>query len=209
MIVRPSVKQILVVGHPRSGTGFMSRLLQAYGLAVGHEQVDEDGISSWMFAATTTEVPFSFDGSSRANYIFQTMIHVVRHPLGVIASTAYTELVNPPVIEYLSRFVVVDRFAEKLEQACQSYLGWNKLIEAQRPDLRVRVEEAPELIAEFLQKRGLYRPPICPPVLPPTDYNSREHPQITAAQLRDIISQGLWAELVDYTEELGYARFEA
>lgn len=41
-------RKFLILGHPRSGTGFMSILLQRYGYRVGHEWMMEDGISSWM-----------------------------------------------------------------------------------------------------------------------------------------------------------------
>lgn len=84
-------RDVLVVGHPKSGTGYMAKLLQAHGLGVGHERMGRNGIASWMFAAVTTSVPHSFDGSARALFEFHYVLHVVRHPLPVIASTAYTE----------------------------------------------------------------------------------------------------------------------
>ncbi|HEY1067270.1 MAG TPA: hypothetical protein VGE52_14210, partial [Pirellulales bacterium] len=140
----------------------------------------------------------------RANFAFRHVIHVVRHPLAVIASTAYTESQAVEGLAYMARFIVVERTAGVFERACRTYLGWNKLIDAQAPALRVQVEAAPEILPGFLRERGLYRPAPSPPDLPATDYNSRRHPPLTAAELRLAVPGSLWLELREYAAALGY-----
>lgn len=192
-------KLLLVVGHPRSGTGFMSRLLQAFGLSIGHERMQEHGISSWMQAGRATAGVWNW---SR----FGDVLHVVREPLSVISSMAFTVLPKPSVIERMGREIAIPREAGPVEQACHTYLGWNKLIDSRQPRMRVRVEEAPAIIRQFLRERRLLLTPDVAVKLPPANYNTRPHRTLSAAELRCNIPEKLWVELIDYSRDLGYAR---
>ncbi|WP_075093753.1 hypothetical protein [Planctomyces sp. SH-PL14] len=182
----------------------MARLLGTLGLDVGHEEMHEHGISSWMFAATTDGVPFSTDGTARAQFDFRHVIHVVRDPLRVISSTVFTELPNRKVFGYMRRFIALGSSGGRIEQACRSYLGWNKLIESQSPDIRVQVEMAPDVLPEFLRKAGVEIVPSAVRELPPTNYNSRPHPSLSGSKIRSAIPQELWEELVEYARMIGY-----
>jgi hypothetical protein len=48
----------LITGVPRSGTGYMAKLMQALGYDVGHEIIRPHGISSWLWAADSPTVPY-------------------------------------------------------------------------------------------------------------------------------------------------------
>ena len=50
---RKEVKKILVVGHPRTGTGYAAKLLQSWGLDVQHEKMGKDGTVRLEFSYRT------------------------------------------------------------------------------------------------------------------------------------------------------------
>ena len=167
---------ILITGHQRSGTGYMAALCQAMGLDVGHERPGKDGISSFQYAVETDRVPFHSvdDNKGRNHYRFDRIIHVVRHPLHVIASTAFTDMNG--AIEWQAKFVPVTAPEQHgIRRAVQTYLGWNELIEEQTAEL-VRVEDAEKAMPKILGKTVLQDPP------PPT-VNGRPHPQLGWARV--------------------------
>ena len=68
--------QVLVTGCGRSGTLYMTNVLQAMGLNVGHETDGPDGTVDWHAAAWPEERTAHYD----------VKLHLVRHPLDVFAS---------------------------------------------------------------------------------------------------------------------------
>lgn len=189
----PEKRRFLILGHPRSGTQYMARLMTCFGYSVGHETVSENGVSCWSWATYHPNPPWS-PGTRRDD--FTEMIHVIREPLGVIASTAYTDTQDcwrddhtysddwkdiahgGCKSEHFRRLYTV-QFPEwsLLDNAAMSYLGWTNLIQAQRPDLTVKVEEAPRVMADYLGEK-IKSPP------PPTNTNTRKHPPIEIDALR-------------------------
>lgn len=201
-----TVRDLLVLGHPRSGTGFISQYLTALGLPVGHERMQDRGVSSWMFAADADAVPYTFDGTVPTQFAFRHIVHVVRSPEKVIASMAFASLPDARTTNYMSRFITINRQGSVIEQAVQTYLGWNKLIMARRPDLRVKVEEAAEILPAVLGDWELLDAATSAEeiVMPPTNYNARQHRELTWQDIRNAIPEALYAELVEFAEELGY-----
>jgi len=49
-------KLILGVGHPRTGTGYTAKLLQSWGLDVGHEKMGEHGTVDWSLAPASKSI---------------------------------------------------------------------------------------------------------------------------------------------------------
>ena len=150
---------LLITGHQRSGTGYMAALCQSMGLDVGHERVRPDGCSSFQFAVDTKTVCFhSADRNrGRAHYRFDRIIHVVRHPLHVIASTAFTDMNG--AIEWQAQFIPVTAPEQHgLRRAVQTWLGWNELIEEQTAE-RVRVEDAEQVLPGLLGEVIIESPP--------------------------------------------------
>ena len=85
--------KVLVMGHPRSGTGYAAKLFQSFGLQVGHERMEENGISSWFFGLKDTNPPYDaapYDASFKPDLT----INIVRKPLPTISSVAYTEFMT-------------------------------------------------------------------------------------------------------------------
>lgn len=192
---------ILITGHQRSGTGYMAALCRSLGFAVGHEVVLADGVSSFQYAVGTDTVPFHScqQNKGRNCWTFDVMIHVVRHPLGVIASTAFTDMNG--AVEWQSRFIDVDLQASRVRQAVQTYIGWNKMIEPQA-DVRIPVERAAEELPFALRMYEGTGDKVRGPV-PPTNTNGRKHPPITWAELQRE-APDLTPELMDMADRYGY-----
>lgn len=82
-----SLPDFVIASTGRSGSGYVSRVLQAYGINVGHEdyfcfpwrtpQQGLDGDSSWL----SVDKLETFDG---------VVFHQVRHPLKVLSSLTYS-----------------------------------------------------------------------------------------------------------------------
>lgn len=190
---------ILITGHQRSGTGYMAALCRAMGLDVGHERPGKDGISSFQYAVQTARVIFhSIDGNKGRNcYDFTQIIHVVRHPLHVIASTAFTDMNG--AIEWQAQFVPVTAPEQHgLRQAVQTYLGWNELIE-QQTDIRVRVEDAEHELPKILGKQVIQDPP-------PPNVNARDHALIGWARVATACVGDEFPRLCNMAERYGYER---
>ena len=97
-------RKFLVLGHPRSGTGFMANLLSKYGYEIGHEEMGKDGISSWMFTVDDYQV-YVDNSLNRENFNFDYIIMNLRHPIDIISSTYYTENTSKKSLEYRKKHI--------------------------------------------------------------------------------------------------------
>lgn len=195
---------ILITGHQRSGTGYMAGLCRSLGFAVGHERVLADGVSSFQFAVNTKRVPFHSieQNKGRKHYEFSLVIHVVRHPLKVIASTAFTDMNG--AIEWQANFCQVDLHASRIRQAVQTYIGWNT-IAGRKARVRIPVERADEelpIALRMYEGTGEHeREPV-----PPRNYNGREHPPVTWSDIRHHVTPREFEELWIMADRYGYDR---
>jgi hypothetical protein len=169
------MKKFLVVGHPRSGTGYMAMLLQAYGFDVGHERLLADGISSWMCAVDTKYVPY---GDAKNGAEFEHVLHVVRHPVKTVASMAGGILLQtrPPALKYMSSYIDTQG-GNEIETAVRTYVEWNTMIDSLKPSARFKVEHAHLELPKFLTRVGL-ECALDRTKAPARDYNSRLHRQL-------------------------------
>jgi len=207
-------KDFLILGHPRSGTRYMSELFTNLGFPVGHEVYKDRGIASWLFAVesnnypqfyfTETGEPSNCEHDSRGDFNYQNIIHVVRDPLKVIASTLYTEDVVEPSLEFRKRYLTL--YGNAHTQATLSYLGWNKLIEAQNPTLTIKIEDAKDDVVEFLMDKNYLQKDIDRSriVFPNKKCNSRKHKKVTIKELERKLTKNLMAELRLSAERYGY-----
>lgn len=189
-------RRILVTGHPRSGTTYMAKLLQAHGLKVGHEHMRSDGISSWMMAIDTPEkAPFG-DGSRLRDYEFDTIIHVVRDPLKVLASSIQTE--SKASLEYRKAFASVPEDYNVYEEAVHILLAWDEAIRKLSPTHTVRVEDADTSLPQLLDIKA-------DGPLPRANVNSREHSELTWHELKQHLRHDLAERMESYSRQYGYA----
>lgn len=137
----------LILGHPRSGTGYMAKLFQLNGLDVGHEIMGKNGQSNWQYAIPNDKC-FPWTKGVKSDYNWDIIIHVVRDPFTAISSIAFTET---PYSNEKSWKQISDQFRNKylnlpntnrFDRAVVSYIGWNNLIKIQNPDYLINLETA-------------------------------------------------------------------
>lgn len=200
-------KEILVVGHPRSGTRYVSKVFRTHGIDVQHERMGRHGISSWMFAVDSDHVPYTFDNTFPRQFSFRRVIHIVRDPVKVIASTAYTEMCKARTVNFMSQYILLNSDVF-IEPAVQAFLGWNKLIAAQAPDYLIKVEDAEQKIPAMIRQWdiGVLPEMIAETSVPSKDDHKREHRALTMDAIERSVPAYLFRELVEYSEYLGYSR---
>lgn len=134
-------KKLLVTGCGRSGTLYITSYLQKLGLDVRHEEpvppngvMGQDGMVSWFMAVDDANPPM---GPSSNHYEFEFVLHLVRHPLKVIASVAQfifkLDLKSYKYIKKHCGFTHWPEFSQSIEKekliecAAEYWLCWNKL----------------------------------------------------------------------------------
>ena len=129
---------ILITGHPRSGTKYMADLYQRNGYEIGHEALGKDGTSNWQQAAFADFYEWGEKVPTRGNIEWSEIIYVMRKPIDLINSVAFTE---QPSQEFRRRFYAPSDniFAD----AIRSVNEWDKLIEDMNPTKRIKLEFAP------------------------------------------------------------------
>ena len=166
-----------IIGHPRTGSGYMSKLMKCFDYEIGHEKMKRDGISCWLNVHCVPEehpmdifqpwgIPRRPD--SRKGII----IHHIRNPVKAMASIILEN--REPSSYQFRRQVILHHFYidldnyNEIDKAALSYIYWNRLAEAQGPQVRIQVEKGPEQLALFFGKD-------VPSVSPPNDTNTSKN----------------------------------
>ena len=166
-IRKAKVKRVLGVGHPRTGSGYLSRVLSAFGLDVGHEKMGRDGIVSWMFSVYDLENPWALNRYAVSRYyshFSHTILHV-RDPFRA-ASSIIRENINAPGSfdfrnKHISRELDADlrQYSTDLEIAMRSIILWDRVIhKINNVDFVYKIEDAPSALFEFLEQIGIHPP---------------------------------------------------
>lgn len=144
---------IMGIGHPRTGTGFTSHILQSWGLNVKHEQLGEDGIVAWQLAIKKGPWLYlpEFENELDPNFI----IYNVRDPKDSIPSIVFTEDTKNESIDFRIKQGGVLKSTNPIEQACNSILRWDKLISLKKPAFTYRVEDQEKELFDFLKSKDL------------------------------------------------------
>ena len=195
-------KKFLIVGHPRSGTGFMAKLLQSFGYDVRHEAMGKDGISSWMFAVKDYQ-PWTDKILNRKDFEFKYLIMNLRNPLDIVSSTYFTEEASLPFRKKHLNIVGLN----KLEIAVESVIKWYRLIEEQRPDLIIKVDQKPKEKLLYYLKRFEDETLILPDSNVSKKENSRKHPKLKFKDLRESCSNNIVERFADFCYLYNYNIF--
>lgn len=145
-------KLILGVGHPRTGTGYTSKLLQSWGLDVQHEKMGKHGTVDWTLAGKKQSIWQG--GIDFRNYEWQHIIYCVRDPRESIPSIAYTENAD-------TSFNFRKQFEQRIEEknlivsAIASILKWDQLIMQMNPSITYRIEDEAEKLFNYLNKKEI------------------------------------------------------
>jgi hypothetical protein len=163
--------RVVVLAHPRSGTGYTADCFRRCGWKVGHESVEADGIASWMWAVPADPAPW---GDPRgATPLPPAVLHVLREPAACVASVAITEHGSE---EWRQRWVRIPDDCGAVECAVWSVHGWTRLIEQNTPTHRAKLEEVERTVGEIIGAPA--------PEPSPHRFNARAHRRISADEIK-------------------------
>jgi GR25 family glycosyltransferase involved in LPS biosynthesis len=156
---RVEYKDFLCIGHPRCGTSSISYYLTQMGYNVGHENMGENGVSSWMLAVEAESYPFG-NIKEKFRYYFRNVIHVVRNPYDAIPSIILENKYSPGNISYkfrkkhIKKILNIDlpdvdinklSLLDETELAIKTFIYWNKICEICKPETICKVEDISSL----------------------------------------------------------------
>lgn len=196
--MQKETKNILGLGHPRSGTKYLAKFLINLGLDVGHETMRKDGIVSWMFAVNTYDTPFG-DNSSPMNYNFNHVIHVIRNPFDAIKSISNIEDTSISSLNFREAHLNIPNSLNGYNFSTYSYVKWNKLILKKNPDLTVQLENCEKPIFGYLKKNGFdvqYKNELN------NDVNSRNYYKTSNEELLSRLNYTCKNMLLDFKENI-------
>lgn len=197
------MRKFLNIGHPRSGTGFISKLFKEFGYDVGHEVLDKDGISSWIFAVEEDQL-WGQVGINRKDYEFEHLVMNIRKPLDIISSVLYTE--NTVLDSYNLRAEYIDFGGlNDIEKAVKSVLEWYKIIQWQGPELFIKVDDKPEDTLYYYLKYQLEENIELSSQRLPTNINTRKHPKLNYEDIKDHCNNDLLIEYKLFCTFYGYS----
>lgn len=141
-------KLILGVGHPRTGTGYTAKLLQSWGLDVGHEKMGEHGTVDWSLSPGGKSL---WQDINVKDYNWQWIIYCVRDPRYSIPSIIFTEEENIASSKFRSKHGIREDH-NPIVRAIESIVKWDKMIESMKPTFTYRIEDQGLQLFEFLSK---------------------------------------------------------
>ncbi len=144
---------LLVIGHPRCASNYIGDVLNACGVAVGHERFKRDGICSWMHVVRDANSPWGDAHSEQFSYA--ATLAYSRHPRDAIPSIA---MENCQARSFrFRRFHIYDvlgvdiaDYETAIERAIGSYVYWHQMVLQHSPLAIIRAEN---LAADLLNCR--------------------------------------------------------
>jgi hypothetical protein len=186
------MKKLAIIGCGRSGTRYMSKVLNAFGVTVGHEKDKENGTVDWK--ATIRDLDH-----------YDAVFHQVRNPLGVIASCHGIKMSSWNIIKKAG---IIEEGDSTLVKCMKYWLEWNKAAQ-KRAVFTYRVEEIETMLPEMFKYMGWgYNPTNFKKVkeLGTTDHtgaHAKSYPSLTWEKLREEDAD-LAVELALLAKEYGY-----
>ena len=148
-------KNILGIGHPRTGTGYTHNIMNSWGLKVGHEQMAKDGIVAWQLVHADGPWPF-IDTVKEGNvYNWNSIIYNIRDPKDSIPSIIHTESKNKPSVNFRRRTLLINLNGNPIEAAIRSIVRFDRLITRRNPDFIFKIENGAKELFDFLDSKEL------------------------------------------------------
>lgn len=146
-------KKILGLGHPRTGTGYTSNLLRNWGLRVGHEVLQDDGIVAWQLSTNVKE-ELPFMGRCKDVYYdtfnWETTIYNLRNPKDSIVSISFTEKGS---LNFRNKIANIEMEKNRVSMAIKSILYFDEIILEKKPDIIYRIEHDVDKLFNFLNSK--------------------------------------------------------
>jgi len=210
----------MILGHPRSGTGYIARLFSSLGIEIGHEGIGKYGVSCWTFVPEKSNHFFGGSGhmisiakTSRQDFKYKFLVHIVRNPFDVINSVYYTESKTHSQVFRLLHAVpkISDNYKVKtkehkeiLTDSILSVIRWNNMIEDLNPDILFKIEDCESEVAEFLESNGYEIKKE--KIFDDKQYNTRKASKVNKLSLSDYhcIENDVLDELDEYCKKHNY-----
>mgnify|MGYP001101801554 FL=1 len=138
------------LGHPRTGTGYTAKLLQSWGLDVGHEKMGKDGTVDWSLVAGKS----LWQDVDLKAFNWQHIIYCIRDPKESIASIVYTENTGGLSEEFRDKHGVKNN-TNPIISAINSLYKWDGLISKIGPNVIFRIEDEGEDLFKYLESAGI------------------------------------------------------
>ena len=136
----------LITGCGRSGSTYITRVLQHCGLDVGHHRLGKDGAVCSFYCFKTDKYPVKTHPVPRPH--FDVILHQIREPLKTIAS-----IQTGRSWKWTCRLLPVGEDAPLLTRCCYNWLVFNEEAECQAA-LTYRIEALEEAWPEIQQLLG-------------------------------------------------------
>lgn len=144
-------RDFLIIGHPRGGTTYSSKLFKTFGFDVGHEKVSISGTSNWCFASQDGW-NFWTDKKRRNEYYFRWTFLNVRNPLSVINSLREEHKRNTDSLKLAKQWGKFEiESTNELEIAIERYLKWEEVLWNNNIDYWFRVEDQQKYVYDILK----------------------------------------------------------
>lgn len=192
-------RDLLITGCARSGTGYISHLLQACKMKIGHEKTQADGVSSWIMCTEAKHVPWAVD--SRHKTRFAHIFHQVRDPLKVISSVQ-TE--GEPSWKYILKHIPEIHPEDSQIVKCAKYWYYWNIKAEQQAEWTYQVEKIHEVWGEFCRRLGrkLDRSQL---EIVPHNVNTRTHSELTWEDLKAKLDPELYHNIQQLAKRYGYS----
>lgn len=112
----------LITGHPRSGTKFVSTVVQACGYDMPHERIGSMGAVGWIYAGKG----YIFNKAVSPSF-FEERFHIVRDPVKVVRSMP---TITNESWSFLFKNVRKPPFNDPIALGFYTWLKWNELCES-------------------------------------------------------------------------------
>jgi hypothetical protein len=144
---------ILGLGHPRTGTKFTSKLINSWGMKVGHETIESDGIIAWQLTVKNGPWPYMKKCKFNTRPSWNCLIYNIRNPIESIPSIVYTETTT---LQYRKDKFKFEAKNNSVEEACLSILKFDEEISSLNPDViyRIEYEEDHIQLFDYLKQKG-------------------------------------------------------
>ncbi len=129
-------KFLLITGCGRSGTGYITALMNMCGIQIGHERWGVHGSCSWPMAV---DDPYSPWGPSAYDIHFEHVFHQVRNPLRQI--TSYYSVAPKRSWDYIRQHVPEINDDDSHVVKCAKYWYYWNLLADQKAEYTYRVED--------------------------------------------------------------------
>ena len=210
-------RKLRVVGHPRCGSGYISRVFRALRCNVGHERLETDGLCSWINAVEDCNPPFGAPVAFASD--FAATLLYVRDPETAIPSIIVED--SNGLSFAFRRFHVfrelgidIAEYREPAARAVASYLAWTKIVERRKPLATLHVErlmEDLELADDRLAAVGVQvdwerraAAEAVPRQVNATEERSTVAKPVLAANWRERLPAPLCEELLEFCHRYNY-----